>query len=381
MKDILKTLFQYGGGNAAEAIPRYIGAYGHSWFTGEGSAPVVLVQDTITADTIHTMENTGGTAGITLGTMATAVDNYVLPEEFEYVVILASVNEILVASSDDSAAWFASLETIVDAVVASGAIPVLCSNTPFKGYVDWTSARQGYADNYDALVLSYATTNDYYYIDFKSVDNMGKVGDTDAMKDEYTDDFLHPNNTGYARLAEILVEAVEDSVLKPVDHSGTVKSVIFDFADNYGNGTFMDGRSAEFYANDDLIVMNAQRATMYATSQFSGTYAKEFLFDTSLSKTGTNANNAWASGNGQTTNQRVIIVFDNAKSIDQIVFNNGHTSGGTTNAGVQNTKIYTSTDAITDTTYGAAIANSTKIFDGVIDQHVAADTADDQNLL
>ena len=63
-----------------------------------------------------------------------------------------------------------------------------------------------------------------------------------------------------------------------------------------------------------------------------------------------------------------------------ITINNSHVTGAQTTRGVKNTKIWTSTDEITSHTYGEAIPNSTLIFDGVIDEHVAVDQVDDQIL-
>ena len=164
----------------------------------------------------------------------------------------------------------------------------------------------------------------------------------------------------------------------------TAKSVVFDIADNWGDGSYLAIRQIDFYANDSKIELDESTDfTAYNTSNYSTKPAK-WAFDTSTSYTGGASLNAWSSSSGNTTNQRIIIVFDSSQTFDAIVVNNGHatnTAGGNeTDRGAKNTKIHYSTDTITDTTYNASISNSTKIFDGQISEHTSSDVQDDETL-
>ncbi len=156
----------------------------------------------------------------------------------------------------------------------------------------------------------------------------------------------------------------------------TAKSVIFDIADDHGSTDFVNLRSVEFWLSGSIITMTSG-FTAYSTTMYSSGYDPQYVFDTSTSKIGTPSYTSWISEHYTVTDQRLIIVFDTAISFDQIVVNNGHEFESYTDRGVKNTVITTSTDAITDITYNAAITNSTVIFTGVIPEHVASDVVDD----
>lgn len=159
----------------------------------------------------------------------------------------------------------------------------------------------------------------------------------------------------------------------------SVKSVVFDFASNHGEAYAMGVRSIDFYLGASLISLASSDMTCYATSTDSST-ENEDAFITALSKTGTRYGMAWLSDYSNSMNQRLIIVFNSVQTFDAIKVNNFHHLGSQTTTGAQNVKIHTSTDAITDTTYNAAISNSTEICDGSIDEHVGTDTVDTQNI-
>jgi hypothetical protein len=159
----------------------------------------------------------------------------------------------------------------------------------------------------------------------------------------------------------------------------TAKSVIFDIADNWG-GNYIGIRSIDFYSKGSLIEMTASDFTAYATTVFSTNYSANYPFDTSLSKTGTQIGNEWVGADGYGNAQRLIVVFNTAVEFDTIVINNGHHIGAGTAEGAKNTKIYTSSDEITDTTYDATISNSELIFYGQIDEHIESDVEDPQTL-
>lgn len=157
------------------------------------------------------------------------------------------------------------------------------------------------------------------------------------------------------------------------------KSVIFDIADNWGYSEFMGVRSIEFSKNGVIIPITGY--TSYATSELSSPYNSDMAFDENTSKIDSWFNNQWLSGTNDITNQRLIIVFDIPILFDEIIINNGHASGSSefTPSGIKNTKISISTDAITDITYNNEISNSINIFDGIINQHIAENIADDQS--
>jgi len=154
------------------------------------------------------------------------------------------------------------------------------------------------------------------------------------------------------------------------------KSVILDIADNWGDSQYLDIRAFELYYQEQILNILSTNITCYATNTFSS-FTPNKAFDISLSKIGSNIN-GYASN--IITNQRLICVFNELQTFDGVKIINGHNSGTTTTKGVKNTKIYISTDAITDTTYNASIPNSQLIFDGQFRQHVAQNIADPETL-
>ena len=157
----------------------------------------------------------------------------------------------------------------------------------------------------------------------------------------------------------------------------TVKSVIIDIADNWGGAVAMMCRALEFKNNGTLLqVGNGVSFTAYGSSH-SAPYIPDNLFDVTKSKTGVHAGNGWQTNAGN-TNIRVICVFDTPQNFNEIVINNHHDSGASTEYGIKNIKISISSDAITSIIYDEEISNSEKIFDGQIAQHVASDVVDDQ---
>lgn len=156
--------------------------------------------------------------------------------------------------------------------------------------------------------------------------------------------------------------------------SFTAKSIIIDIADNWGHADYLGLRSVEFKLAGSLLpITNFDpffgEALAYATTNAGWSYLPEFAFNTSLDKTGSYVNNAWQSASGSAAGQRLIIVFATPLEFDEIVINNGHSFGGLTDTGAQNTKIYISDDAITSTVYGEAISNSDLLFEGVLTEH------------
>ena len=101
--------------------------------------------------------------------------------------------------------------------------------------------------------------------------------------------------------------------------------------------------------------MSPEMYTAYATTGFT----PEVAFDTRLTKKGNADGVQWTTSNFQITNRRLICVFNTPLEFDRIMINNFQRNGANTDMGVKNVKTTISDDAITDTTYNAAIANST----------------------
>jgi len=161
----------------------------------------------------------------------------------------------------------------------------------------------------------------------------------------------------------------------------TAKSVIIDIADNWGDGSFICLRKVDFYYQGQKIALTTSEFTAYSTTQFPSSRDPENAFDDDTNYSGGGIENEWMSANAYITNQRLICVFNNEIQFDSIVINNGgaiDTAGAAdTVRSIKNTKIYISTDEITDTTYDAAITNSSLIFDGQVRERIDVDVRDD----
>jgi len=163
--------------------------------------------------------------------------------------------------------------------------------------------------------------------------------------------------------------------------SYTFKSIILDAADNHGDASYIGILSVDFWFEGSKITnIETTDFVAYATTEYSTSYDAAMAFDTSLPKTGTATGNRWYSSVGNNSIQRLICVFNSETEFDEIRINNSHHGGTLTDRGINNVKIHGSTDSITDTTYDAAIANSTLIFDGVFAEHVGTDTEDEEIL-
>lgn len=155
-----------------------------------------------------------------------------------------------------------------------------------------------------------------------------------------------------------------------------VKSVILDIADNHGGPSDIRLRSVELFLGGSLIDVSSTNAVFYNTTA-NGDYTSENVFDSSLSKTGPITGNEWISSTDSTTNQRLICVFNTLTSFDKIVINNGHSEGTLTTRGVNNITIISTTEEVTDVTYGAEVVTPTILFDGIIPEHIGEDVVDD----
>lgn len=160
----------------------------------------------------------------------------------------------------------------------------------------------------------------------------------------------------------------------------TAKSVVFDFAGNWGDIYSMAVVRIEFYDFENKIYIPGTGYTASATSEGGSTTYAKYAFDTSKDKTGGMYKSAWVSQNYLITNQRLIIRFSVPRSFTSIVVNNAHSLGGELDKGVKLSKIYVSPESVTDTTYGAPVPDGTLIFDGEFRQHIAEDVVDNQIL-
>lgn len=162
----------------------------------------------------------------------------------------------------------------------------------------------------------------------------------------------------------------------------TAKSVIFDIADNWG-GVYIGIRQIDFWSEGYKIDNPNTNYTAYVTSYYYNYvyYHPSLIFDTDTSKTGSAVWNQWISGNGVTTNQRLICVFNSSITFDQIRVNNSHTDGNHTDQGAKNVEIYISPNEETDTTYGLMIPDSSKIFVGQFPEHTPSNIEDEQIVL
>ncbi len=157
------------------------------------------------------------------------------------------------------------------------------------------------------------------------------------------------------------------------------KSLAFDLVDNYGDDQ-LALRSIEFKKGGVRLDIEEADYTTYASNTYSGTYDSKYIFDTSLSKTGTSDNTSWVTGTGHGSGERVVIVFDELPDFDEIVLNNYHRFGAITNRGVKNWKIYSTDETLSSAVYEDSILNYSKIYEGEMDEHPATDTVDDQSM-
>ena len=157
----------------------------------------------------------------------------------------------------------------------------------------------------------------------------------------------------------------------------TTKSIIIDVADNYGDGSFTAIRAVDLYDSSGKVALTSANTSCYGSYRQSGFEAWR-AFDTALSKIGGEQNTSWM--DGTTGSARIICVLNTQIELTGVRINNSHYIGGYTTRGAQNVKIHISTDSISDTTYNAAIANSTKIYDSTFDQHATSNAEDEQTL-
>jgi len=157
--------------------------------------------------------------------------------------------------------------------------------------------------------------------------------------------------------------------------SFTAKSIILDIHSNWGSASYLGVRSVDLWFGGSKIAVTIGTFVAYNTSELSFTYNAADVFNTTKSKTGSSAD-GWLTT--ATSSQRIICVFNSPKTFDEIRINNYHNYGGDTDAGIRNVTITISSDTIISTVYNEAISNSMVVFTGDFDEHVAANTEDEQ---
>jgi hypothetical protein len=160
----------------------------------------------------------------------------------------------------------------------------------------------------------------------------------------------------------------------------TGKSVVFDFANNYGDSNYMRIRSIEFYYQGSKITLTTSNSNFYATTEYNSNLVADHAFE-SLGQTGSSEGTEWSSNYQAVTNQRLIVVFDSEQTFDSIVVNNAHEYGSEISRGVKDLKITITSDSYINTTYNAVISGTPlTIFDGTVSAHIASNISDDQEL-
>jgi hypothetical protein len=126
----------------------------------------------------------------------------VLRHNPEYVYVLGGVNAITLTSIDSMESM---LQSIYTQISDAGSKVVAITITPFKGASSWSSDNQTKLETVNTWIQETAIDVDYT-IDMYDV--LEDPSGNDSMRATYTDDWLHPNATGYAVFAQALIDSV-----------------------------------------------------------------------------------------------------------------------------------------------------------------------------
>jgi len=160
----------------------------------------------------------------------------------------------------------------------------------------------------------------------------------------------------------------------------TAKSVTLDFLNNHDNVQFSAIRAVDFYKDGVLIPLTSSDFTAYhsGVGSYYGTYGAEYVFDTTLPKTGVASFYSWQSPWYDPDEQRVACVFNNEIEFDEIRIENfwGH-------SGVKDTRIYALPTALdpSDAGFNQGIGGGALIFSGALNEHTAGTSTEDPNPL
>jgi len=167
--------------------------------------------------------------------------------------------------------------------------------------------------------------------------------------------------------------------------SVSARTIVFDFADNYGDYLTMNVRAIEFWLEGVRVEVVAPPTIAVASSFYNWRFYPIYAFLTAKPKTGPMADNSWGSASYRDKNQRLYVVRDTPIVFDEIRVENGHHDGGYTSRGVKNTKIYHTdaqwpNDYADHGVYGSHLDELTLIFDVELAEHIPADVEHPQIL-
>ena len=145
------------------------------------------------------------------------------------------------------------------------------------------------------------------------------------------------------------------------------------------NNTKTDSANQVLIGNSESVFPAVQSDTyVKATTKFDTNFWPYFATDPTEPLTGAQTANQWLSGNGVVTNQRFHIDLGTPTIVKRIYYENSHSSGGTTDAGVQNFTLWGSNvaAAFAELTYGTDTDwTELTVSQNTFDQHAAADAS------
>lgn len=186
-----------------------------------------------------------------------------------------------------------------------------------------------------------------------------------------------PSNAVHVVMESGYTPPASDAVDITFRDSVTAKSVIIDVGSNHG-GTYTGLRSVEFKLDGVLIPLTQSDFTANASSEYGASYIAELAFDTTLSKTGTHVGTSWMTNAG--SSGRVLVVFNEVQEFDEIVINNFHVSGATTNIGGDSARIIISDSDSPSNAFEGAVPEQMQLWAGNLTEHPLTDTVSDETI-
>lgn len=157
------------------------------------------------------------------------------------------------------------------------------------------------------------------------------------------------------------------------------RSMVFDMATNHGNSMYIFFRNLDFFLQGVKIPYSAQWQ-VYSTTQYNDTTPPSRVFDGAYYTGDANLSTAWMPPYLTIANQRLIVVFPEETTIDDIKYNNGFNFWSDAvqrlDTGVKDLKIYKATEVYTDKAFNATIPGGVLIYDGEAQMHSAANVND-----
>lgn len=149
--------------------------------------------------------NRGISGDVTSGMIGRFAVDVSAPQDASYIIIYGGIND---ACSDATAASIeANLQTLYTTAHATGAKVIAVTLTPFKGNVQWTSARQSVVDSVNTWIRSSTPSGVDYKVDAWSV--LVDPSNANQLLPAYDDtSHLHISAAGGTALASAIVSAV-----------------------------------------------------------------------------------------------------------------------------------------------------------------------------